>query len=99
MVKKDNTIEITKDAMLNELYKNYNRTVEFVELKYQSAIETEKQGKTDLNINSRTKKENTDLKEYNQQVQALGVITSKILQLKKTDLPVTNEEDNDEELV
>lgn len=90
--------KITQGMLFEELYKNYQRMVSLADMKYESAMKAEKDKSLELNINSRTKKENTDLKEYNQQVAALGSIIGRICQLQRSDL-ATISPDEDEELV
>ena len=72
--------------------------------KWELAQMAEEDGSVDLNINRKTKKENTDLKEYNQQVKALADIGIKLVQIQKSDFKTVEEEqatedDDDEELV
>lgn len=91
--------QITKEELVDEMLKHYRRMIDIAEVKYKSAMEVEENKEAVLNINSRTKKENTDLKEYNQQVSALGVITSKIIAIMKSDIVSAESEEEDEELV
>lgn len=95
---------LTKDEIIANLTKQYERMCEITEAKYKQAMEVEESGSSVLNINSRTKKENTDLKEYNNQVNALCRIARDLILVTKSDLPVDKKEDGtydygDDELV
>lgn len=85
-----------KQEFIEEMYKHYDRQKEMCELKWESALEVEKCGKAEANTNRKTKKENTDLKEYNNQVSALGKTITIIMNITKSDLPVDEEQEFDD---
>lgn len=88
-----------KQEFIEEMYKHYDRQKELCELKWKSALEIEKYGKAEANTNRKTKKENTDLKEYNNQVAALGKTITIIMNITKSDLPVDEEKDFDDDIL
>lgn len=89
----------TKQDFLNDMYKQYERQQNLCELKYSRAIAIENSESNKMEANrKKTKQENTDLKEYNQQVAAACRTASMIIAITKSDLPV-NEEVEDDELI
>ena len=94
----------SKDYILKCLGNQFMRLEQSCDRKWELAQMAEEDGSVDLNINRKTKKENTDLKEYNQQVKALADIGIKLVQIQKSDFKTVEEEqatedDDDEELV
>ena len=94
----------SKDYILKSLGNQFIRLEQSCDRKWELAQMAEQDGSVDLNINRKTKKENTDLKEYNQQVKALADVGIKLVQIQKSDFKTveeerTAEEDDDEELV
>lgn len=94
---------LSKDEIVDDLTKHYQQMKKIADDKYEKAISAENDGSCDLKINSRTKKENVDLKEYNNQVMALCRVARELINVTKSNLPKDEEEaeeDNDnEELV
>lgn len=94
---------LSKDEIVDDLTKHYQQMKKIADDKYEKATSAENDGSCDLKINSRTKKENVDLKEYNNQVMALCRVARELLNVTKSNLPKDEEEaeeDNDnEELV
>ena len=85
-----------KQEFIEEMYKHYYRQNELCELKWKSALEVEACGKAEVDTNRKTKKENTDLKEYNNQVSALGKTVAVIISITKSELPVDEEQEFDD---
>lgn len=93
-------MEQTKQELLNIMYVHLNRQQQIAEMKYQNAIQVEEEAQPSAGGSKRTKKENTDLKEYNNQVDAVGRTVRSIIALQKSDIPDAEEESSeDEELV
>lgn len=98
----ETTIRKSKEELLDIMYKHLKNQEELAQKKWESTILAEESGELDLNINKRTKKENTDLKEYNMQVTAISRTVASILQIQKSEMPTVNDEEEDgdsEELV
>lgn len=72
-----------RDKLLEILQEQLNRQIEICNLKYENAMKIERENSASLDINSRTKKENTDLKEYNACVNAISNTVVKILAVNK----------------
>lgn len=95
----------SKDYILRSLGNQYIRLESSCDMKWEQALEAEKDGSTDLSINRRSKKENTDLREYNQQVKALADVGIKLVAIQKSDFKTVEEErqfengEDEEELV
>ncbi len=94
----------SKDYILRSLGNQYIRLENSCDMKWEQALEAEENGSTDLSINRRSKKENTDLREYNQQVKALADVGIKLVAIQKSDFKTVEEErafenGEDEELV
>lgn len=94
---------LSKDEIVDDLTRHYQQMKKIADDKYEKAIAAENDGSCDLKINARTKKENVDLKEYNNQVMALCRVARELINVTKSNLPKDEEEaeeDNDnEELV
>lgn len=95
----------SKDYILRSLGSQYFRLECSCDMKWEQALKAEEDGSTDLSINRRSKKENTDLREYNQQVKALADVGIKLVAIQKSDFKTVEEErqfekgEDEEELV
>lgn len=95
----------TKEEFLKIMYSHLNRQEEMANAKWEVAKAMEDSDELKLNINRATKKENTDLVEYNKQVQAVGQTIALIMRIQKSDLPtekgdlIEEEGNSEEELV
>lgn len=93
---------LSKDAIVEDLTRHYQQMKKIADDKYEKATLAENDGSCDLKINARTKKENVDLKEYNNQVMALCRVARELINVTKSNLPKDDEEveeeinDNDE---
>lgn len=87
----------TKQDFLQDMYLQYERQKELCELKYQRAMKIEDSESNKMEANrKKTKQENTDLKEYNQQVAAACKTATMIIAITKSNLPVGDEVEDDE---
>lgn len=90
----------SKQEFLQDMYLHYERMAALCELKYQQAMDVENSDSAKMEPNrKRTKQENTDLKEYNQQVAALSKTASMIIAISKSDLPLNEDDEIDDELI
>lgn len=91
--------KINKQELIDELIKHYEHQKQLCEMKWESAIAVEETGAAELNANRKTKKENTDLKEYNSQVDAIGRTITTIIKILKSGLPENEEKQETDDLI
>lgn len=92
----------TKEELLEVMYQHFDNQQMMANQKWEEAIRAEEEGETDLNINRKTKKDNTALKEYNMMVSAICQTTSSILRIQNSNIEEAEEdmlEDEEEDLV
>lgn len=96
----EENVILTKQQLLEEIYLQYHRQKELCDMKYNQAMKVEENESNKMEPNrKKTKQENTDLKEYNQQVSAVCRTASMIIAITKSNLPVAEEELEDDELI
>ena len=91
----------TKEELLEIMYQHFDNQQTMANQKWEEALKAE-DGETDLNINRKTKKDNTALKEYNMMVSAICQTTSSILRIQNSKFEEAEEdmlEDEEEDLV
>ena len=91
----------TKEELLEIMYQHFDNQQTMANQKWEEALRAE-DGETDLNINRKTKKDNTALKEYNMMVSAICQTTSSILRIQNSKFEEAEEdmlEDEEEDLV
>ena len=91
----------TKEELLEIMYQHFDNQQTMANQKWEEALKAE-EGETDLNINRKTKKDNTALKEYNMMVSAICQTTSSILRIQNSKFEEAEEdmlEDEEEDLV
>lgn len=91
----------TKEELLEIMYQHFDNQQTMANQKWEEALRAE-EGETDLNINRKTKKDNTALKEYNMMVSAICQTTSSILRIQNSKFEEAEGdmlEDEEEDLV
>lgn len=88
----------SKEELMSEMYKHYELQKELCDLKYTDAMDIEKNPELHA-ICLSSKKGNVTLKEYNQQVYALSRTISTLILLQKSQLPVDENDSNEDELI
>ena len=91
----------TKEELLEIMYQHFDNQQTMANQKWEEALRAE-DGETDLNINRKTKKDNTALKEYNMMVSAICQTTSSILRIQNSKFEEAEGdmlEDEEEDLV
>lgn len=83
----------SKEELLAQMQAHLDRQEAFALRKYQQALDAEEDGETDLNINRKTKKENTALKEYNMMVSAVNQTIGSIIRIQNSKIPSEGEEE------
>lgn len=85
-----------KEYILDELHKQFERTREMCDIKWQKALEVENSESNKMEPNrKKTKQENTDLKEYNNQVVALAKISSMVIAVENSGIPANDEQESE----